>query len=42
MNFMGHTRRTPWQPNVSPEAILKSFKDLEREDAVARILLRMN
>jgi hypothetical protein len=36
VNFTGHTRRTPWHPNVSPERMLRSFEDLEREDAAAR------
>jgi hypothetical protein len=26
----------PWQPNVSSEGMLRSFEDLEREEAVAR------
>jgi hypothetical protein len=33
---MGHARRTPWHPNVSPEGMLRSLEDLEREDATAR------
>jgi hypothetical protein len=26
----------PWQPNVSPEGMLRSFEDLGREDVAAR------
>jgi hypothetical protein len=36
LNFTGNTRRIPWQPNVSPEGMLRSFEDPEREDAAAR------